>query len=107
MKVELLYFEGCPNWREAEDRLRQALRQLGLPESALTLQGLQTPEDAERLSFRGSPTILVNGVDPFADPAAPVGLACRIYQTPTGGAGTPTLSQLTEVLADAMSSVCR
>jgi len=36
----------------------------------------------------------VDGVDIFADADAPVGLSCRVYQTPDGPAGSPTLEQL-------------
>ncbi|WP_040493594.1 hypothetical protein, partial [Ilumatobacter nonamiensis] len=61
---------------------------------------VDTPEEAERTRFRGSPSILVDGVDPFTDADAPVGLSCRMYQTPDGLAGSPTLDQLREVLAD-------
>jgi type IV secretory pathway TraG/TraD family ATPase VirD4 len=56
------------------------------------------PEDAERLGFIGSPTVLVDGSDPFATPGAPIGLACRVYVTPEGLAGSPTLDQLMEAL---------
>lgn len=102
MEVRLLYFDGCPNWHEAERRLRQVFKQLGFPDSALTFHRVDAPEDAERLAFRGSPTILVNGVDPFAEPGAPVGLACRVYRTAAGSDGAPTLSQLTEALGAAL-----
>ena len=46
-----------------------------------------------------SPSVLVDEVDPFADPDAPVGLSCRVYQTPDGMAGSPTLEQLRRALA--------
>jgi hypothetical protein len=101
VEVRLLYFDGCPNWRDAEQRLRQALEQLGLSDSAVSLQRVETAEDAERLAFHGSPTILVDGVDPFADPATPIGLACRVYRTPDGSDGAPTVAQLTNALASA------
>ncbi len=98
MKVTLLYFDGCPNWQQTEQRLHEALTRVGLPDTMLTRQAVDTPEDAERLAFRGSPTVLVNGHDPFADPAAPVGLSCRVFQTPDGLAGAPTVEQLVAVL---------
>jgi hypothetical protein len=60
-----------------------------------------TPEDAEKLGFTGSPTIRINGVDPFAEPAQPPGLACRVYRTPTGLAETPDLTALRQVLKQA------
>lgn len=91
MNVELLYFEGCPNWRATEDRLTALQPGLGFN---LSRRLVTTPEEAERLGFRGSPTILVDGIDPFASGDEPLGLACRIYGTPAGPAGSPTAEQL-------------
>lgn len=62
---------------------------------------VETPEEAEAIDFRGSPSILLNGIDLFPDPAAPVGLACRIYVTPDGFAGAPTLDQLRSAIVSA------
>ena len=98
MDVRLLYFEGCPNWRQTDERLREAIARSGLPVTPMYVK-VETPEDAERLAFRGSPTVLVNGADPFADASAPVGLSCRVFQTPEGLRGAPTLEQLLAVLA--------
>lgn len=47
------------------------------------LERVETAEDAERLPFIDSPTILVNGWDPFAGAEA-FGLTYRVYQTPEG-----------------------
>ena len=98
MDVTLLYFDGCPNWTVAEERVRDALRQVGAPDDALRLQTVTSPEEAERLRFRGSPTLLVDGADPFADESGPVGLSCRVYPTPEGLAGSPTVEQIVSVL---------
>lgn len=97
MDVALLYFEGCPNWRETDERLREAIACSGLTVTP-TYVTVETAEDAERLSFRGSPTVLVDGVDPFADAAAPVGLSCRVFETPDGLRPAPTVQQLVSVL---------
>jgi glutaredoxin len=96
MKVELLYFEGCPHSRIADDRLTALEPELGF---RLSRREVTTPEEARRLGFRGSPTILVEGVDPFVGENDPIGLACRIYQTPTGPAGCPTDEQLRNALS--------
>ena len=98
MNVTLQYFDGCPNWRVADERLREALREAGVNGSQITYEKIETPEQAEEAGFRGSPTILLNGGDPFATPEAPVGLSCRIYQTDAGPDGAPSLSQLAVVL---------
>ena len=97
MDVRLLYFDGCPNWRETDDRLRAALAQAGRTDVP-TLVEVTTAQEAERLSFRGSPTVLVDGTDPFADVSAPVGLSCRVFRTPEGLRGAPTVEQLLAVL---------
>ena len=97
MDVTLLYFDDCPNWLVASGHL-DALRDEH-PDMSITRQVVDTPEEAERTGFRGSPSILIDGVDPFADPDDPVGFACRVYQTLDGPAGSPTLDQLRDVLA--------
>jgi hypothetical protein len=56
-------------------------------------------EDAERLGFLGSPTVLIDGADPFAEPDATPSLSCRVYRTVQGPAGSPTVEQLVSVLA--------
>ena len=95
--VTLRYFDGCPNWQGALDRLRQAIRDEGLVVEPV-LERVDTQEDAERLRFIGSPTILIDGRDPFGAPGASFGLSCRIFQTPEGLAGLPTKEQLREAL---------
>jgi hypothetical protein len=94
MNVTLRYFEGCPHWRMAHNRLREALRAKGMADVEPVLERVETAEDAERLRFIGSPTILVDGRDPFAAAESAFGLTCRVYQIPGGLAGSPTLDQL-------------
>ncbi len=92
MEITLQYFDGCPNWAIAAERLAaiaQAHREM-----TVTHQLVATPEDAKAIGFRGSPSILVNGTDVFPNTSAPAGLACRVYVTPDGLAGAPTLEQL-------------
>lgn len=97
MDVRLLYVDGCPSRQTMDRRLRVALARAGHTEPPTHVE-VTTPEDAERLSFRGSPTVLLDGVDPFADASAPVGLCCRVYETPEGRRGAPTVEQLLAVL---------
>lgn len=92
MDVSLLYFDDCPNWKLAAERL--AVIAAEYPEVAVTRHRVETVADAERLRFHGSPSIVVDGVDVFAEPGASVGLSCRIYRTPDGLSGAPTMDQL-------------
>ena len=95
MDVTLLYLDGCPNWRLADERLRTLADELGFE---LDHHEVDTPEAAQELGFRGSPTVLIDGHDPFAEGDEPVGLSCRIYRTADGPAGVPTLEELREAL---------
>ncbi|MEA2003311.1 MAG: thioredoxin family protein [Actinomycetota bacterium] len=93
MRVQLLYFDDCPNYEATITLLREVLSTDGSSQE-IELVNVDTPEAAERWQFRGSPTILIDGQDPFLDMDAPVGLSCRIYLTPDGLAGSPTLAEL-------------
>ncbi len=55
MRVVLQYFNGCPNWRVADERLRDALAEVGAA-SEIVYQVVETPEHAARVGFTGSPT---------------------------------------------------
>ncbi|MBW3605982.1 MAG: thioredoxin family protein [Actinobacteria bacterium] len=96
MHVTLQHFDGCPHWQVADRRLHALADDLGF---TIEHHQIDTPEAAEAHGFRGSPTILVDGRDPFAAGDEPVGLSCRVYATPEGPAGVPTVEQLRAVLA--------
>lgn len=95
MKLELLYFDVCPNWKVAAERLDDVAGGRGV---IVERRQVTTPEEAESARFRGSPTILIDGEDPFASGDGPFGLACRMYQTSDGPAGSPTTEQIEAVL---------
>ena len=96
MDVCLLYFEDCPNWKVTGRRLVAIAAEH--PEVTVRRQRVETLEQAERVGFRGSPTVLVDGADVFAAPDSAAGLSCRVYRTPDGLAGAPTLEQLRAAL---------
>lgn len=96
VEVTLQYFEGCPYWQVTESHLQQ----LGVTPR---YQLIETIEAAVESGFLGSPTVLINGIDPFLDPDSEVGLACRVYRTPDGSAGSPTIEQLRKAISSARS----
>ena len=99
MRVTLQYFDGCPSWKEAQAHV-EALRAEGI-DVEFDRQLIDTHQLAEEHGFRGSPTIIIDGVDPFADSDAPVGLSCRVYKTDNGYVGSPTLEQLRTAIREA------
>ena len=99
MRVEVLYFDGCPTYLETEGTLREVLAEEGI-EAEVELVAVNTDEEARRLRFPGSPTIRVDGCDPFPVPErAEYALGCRVYATPEGLRGSPTAGMLEEALA--------
>jgi len=75
------------------------LRDLARSDVKVVQQLIESPEQAERVGFRGSPTILVDGRDPFATGGEAIGMTCRIYATDEGHQGAPTESQLLRLFA--------
>ena len=97
MEITIQYFDSCPGWRVVDTRVKELVRQHGL-DADLTYQLIDTPEAAEEYQFTGSPTLLVDGRDPFKTDLTPIGLACRTYMTPTGLAASPSVDQIREAL---------
>ena len=101
MVVTLLFFDGCPNWQTTNDNLEALAVELGFDFDRCHVE---TDEDAQRLQFRGSPTVLIDGRDVFATGDEPIGLSCRMYRTSHGLAGAPSVGQLRGVVTAAITS---
>jgi hypothetical protein len=98
MKVEVLYFDGCPTYEKATTTLRAVLAEEGV-EAEVQLVAVNTDEEAQRLRFPGSPTVRVDGRDLFPAPEREDWrLGCRVYATPEGLSGSPTAEMIREAL---------
>jgi hypothetical protein len=80
MKIEVLYFDGCPNHLPATQRVRAIVRQEGVSAEVSEIE-VKDEWEARALAFPGSPTIRVNGLDiePALRGLAHIGFACRRY----------------------------
>ena len=89
VKVELLYFEGCPGYETLRPQVEQMLTERGL--DGLDLLPIATAEEADAQRFLGSPTLRVEGrdVEPGADERTDFGIKCRIYASVDGLRPTP------------------
>ena len=65
MKIEILYFDGCPSYRTTGETLRQVLAEEGL-EADIELVAVNSDEEAQGLRFPGSPTISRRRSRPFS-----------------------------------------
>jgi hypothetical protein len=97
LKVELLYFDGCPSYQTAAKLLRAVMDDEGLT-AGIDLIKVADEAAARRLKFVGSPSIRINGVDPFLHGEADYGMGCRVYAAPEGLKGWPTKQMLREAL---------
>ena len=97
MDIELLVIPDCPNEAAAAELITTAVADTGV-RATVTRTIIASQDHAEQRGFTGSPTILLNGSDPFAGPDAPASLSCRLYSTPDGVRGVPDLRHLRQAL---------
>ncbi len=100
MKLEVLFFDGCPS----HARLLPTLRELAGDHGAeLVVTRVETPEHAEQARFLGSPSVQVDGrdIEPGADARADFGMKCRLYRTEEGQSGVPPREWIARALAAA------
>ena len=91
MKVEVLYFDGCPNHEALLPRLYDLLASSGAS-TEIELVRVDDAETAERERFLGSPTVRIDGQEdePGAADRDDFGFKCRLFATPDGLRGVPT-----------------
>ena len=97
MKIELLYFDGCPSWKTGLKNLRSALEEEGLT-APIDVIEVKDNEQANRLKFLGSPHFRVDGQDLWSEERENYSLSCRVYPTPEGVKGFPTAAMLKQQL---------
>ncbi|GGN89297.1 hypothetical protein GCM10011579_084010 [Streptomyces albiflavescens] len=96
MRITVLTVPDCPNGPVVEERLACALEGRG---AEVGLVEVGDAEQAVRLGMTGSPTVLIDGVDPFAVSGAPASLSCRLYRGSDGRAeGAPSVADLRRAL---------
>lgn len=84
MKIELIYFDGCPNAEAARTNLLQALSDVGVTADVrIWKQG--DPGAPPYVARHGSPTVLVNGRDVTGAPPEADAAACRADGAPSVG----------------------
>lgn len=90
MKIEILYFSGCPHHAPAVERVREVLAQEGAAAEMVEI-AVNDIAAAQRIGFLGSPTIRVDGqdVEPAARTERAFGLSCRTYTDDGRRTGAP------------------
>jgi len=84
MRIELLFWAGCPSHERALRELHEALSAAGLDPDGVTLREVHSDDHADAERFVGSPTIRIDGVDVQPPGDEPAGLTCRVYRRRDG-----------------------
>ena len=82
MHLTVLAEPACPNAPVLEDRLAAVLD--GRAGVSVSRQVISDETEAARWGMHGSPTLLIDGVDPFAEPGQPPSMSCRLYRDEHG-----------------------
>ena len=101
MKIEVLYFEGCPNHLPTVERVREALHKMGQHDEIREIE-VDSQDKAEATAFLGSPSVRINGVDiePSARGARAFGLTCRTYIDGATRTGLPSHELISAAIAE-------
>ncbi|KOU70339.1 alkylmercury lyase family protein [Streptomyces diastaticus] len=96
MRITVLTVPGCPNAAPAAERVRAVLAGR---EAQLDLVEVHDLAQAAECGMTGSPTILVDGVDPFASEGVEPSMSCRLYRGADGTvSGVPGEAALCQAL---------
>jgi len=91
MKIEILHVPDCPNVALMDQRLNMVLA----ASTEVTHRVVADEEAAAAAGMTGSPTLLIDGVDPFARNGLEPSLSCRLYPSEDGRAdGAPSVDEL-------------
>ena len=90
MRIEILYFDGCPSYEVLLPRVREIVSELHA-EADIELRHIETLDQAEQERFLGSPTVRIGGTDieTAAAQRTDFGLKCRLYRSGNGASGLP------------------
>jgi hypothetical protein len=106
MRIEVLYFDGCPNHKPAFARVQQLLREEGVSAELLEVK-VSDASIVQECGFLGSPSVRVNGLDvePEARTARDYGMMCRTYAVNGRREGLPSPDMLRRAIREANSGV--
>jgi hypothetical protein len=105
MKIELLYFDGCPSYEVLLPKLRELLDREGVGDE-IELCRIGSLEAAEQARFLGSPTVRVDGqdIEPDTKERSDYGLKCRLYRSNEETSGLPPEAWIVEAIARTSAS---
>jgi hypothetical protein len=97
MRLEVLHVADCPNVSTLLQRLSE------VTELPVSTHQIETEAEAVQFGMAGSPTLLIDGLDPFATPGERAGsVSCRLYRDQDNRiVPVPPVEQLRDAIAAA------
>lgn len=80
MRIDVLYFDGCPHHGPTIALIDEVARELGIRPTVIPIEVGE--EDVSRHRFLGSPTVRVDGrdIEPGAQGRTDYAMSCRLYE---------------------------
>ena len=104
MHIAILHVPDCPNLDLARSRVLAALDQTGV-EASVRVVLVAGPTAADELGMHGSPTIAIDGHDPFDHDQGRGSMSCRLYWAEGRIDGAPSVEELIAAIARAQCQV--
>lgn len=105
MKIEFLYFSGCPHHEPAFQLLEKVMAEEEIV-SPVKMIDVVSDSLAREVRFAGSPSIRVNGrdIDPDGITEQGIGRKCRLYSVAGYLKGIPSEQSIHSALVEAKSN---
>jgi|TARA_B110000977_G_scaffold136321_1_gene173229 hypothetical protein len=98
LRIEVLHIDECPNLEDTRASLAELVAELGLGHIDTTFTLIDSPAEAAKHRFAGSPTVLIDGFDAVPGTEPTTNLACRIYRDGQKIAGSPSKDSIRKAI---------
>ncbi len=97
MHLTVLAVPGCPHVKLLEQHMMQALE--GRHDVTVSYRQITDLDQAVRWGMNGSPTVLIDGIDPFAGPGQDASVSCRLFRDDhSRSASAPSVRQFRQAV---------
>jgi len=103
MKIEIFYFEGCPNYEPTVKLVQELVSELHI-DAEITAVNVEDNDDAVSKRFLGSPSIRIKGkdIEMEENELTQYSMRCRVYQYDGKYSGLPSREVLRRKLIEAL-----
>ena len=101
VRIDVLVVADRPNHTIAVSRLHDASKAAAVTDAVVVEQVVPDTDEAAAVGMHCSPTILIDGSDPFVQAGTPASMSCRLYRNDGKFDGVPSVTDLIAALRSA------